>query len=230
MQWGNVSPWKVVDGDIVKLHNTNRCLLFFPDDAGWPDGCARPKVSGLDRHLAELVPIHSWYDQSTEKAQPFDTVLVLANERNVRTLASSRNDPVQLQASTGRAWTSQLHRHIAGRDDCVRCRMQDIQTPQFACGEGAIAIDDQADTSDAALPFLSAGSGLMLVAALQHLQMGNFGLDRTNRWTWDFRNPLRMHSSGYCNCKDSCAIVLPARARRRIAAKTCWLDASWSVT
>ena len=37
MQWGNVSSWTVIDGDTIKLHNTNRSLLFFPDEAGWPD-------------------------------------------------------------------------------------------------------------------------------------------------------------------------------------------------
>ena len=38
MQWGNSSDWTIVDADRVKLHNTNRSLLFFPEDAGWMTG------------------------------------------------------------------------------------------------------------------------------------------------------------------------------------------------
>ena len=227
MQWGNMSSWTIVDHDEIKLHNTNRCLLFFPDDAGWPDKNRKSKVTCLSRYLTDVVPVHAWYDHAPEMAQTFDTVLVLANERDVRTLVSSRNDPIQLQATTGRSWLSQLHRHIAERDDCVRCRMSDIRTPQFACSEAATATTDQPERPDAALPFLSAASGLMLVGALQRLQLGDFGADRTNIWSWDFRNTLRTHSSGYCGCRPDCSTALPPEARRVIARKTRWVDARW---
>ena len=56
-QWGNQSPWKIVDGDIVKLHNTNRSLLFFPDDAGWPDREGKPKVQRLCHYLPNAIPV-----------------------------------------------------------------------------------------------------------------------------------------------------------------------------
>ena len=153
-QWGNLSPWTIVDGDIVKLHNTNRCLLFFPDDAGWPD--SNPpysKAKCLSRYLVDAAPVNAWYDEVAGTQQTFDTVLVLANERDVRSRVSVRNDPIQLQATTGRSWLSQLHRHISGRDDCVRCRMSDVRTPQFACSEAATATGGQPERPDAALPF-----------------------------------------------------------------------------
>ena len=44
VQWGNLSSWTTIDHDTVALHNTNRSLLFFPDDAGWPDGTPQAKV------------------------------------------------------------------------------------------------------------------------------------------------------------------------------------------
>ena len=107
----------------------------------------------------------------------FDTVLVLANERDVTTIVSSRNDPIQLQATTGRSWLSQLHRHVSGLDDCLRCRMEDIRAPQLDCAQAPTASDSQPKMSDAALPFLSAASGLMLVSALQRLQHGDLGVE-----------------------------------------------------
>ena len=90
MQWGNASPWVVVDGDIVKLHNTNRGLLFFPDDADWLRGEPIHKVACLHRYLGGVRPIAEWFDNTPVNEQEFDTVLVLANERAVRTLASQR--------------------------------------------------------------------------------------------------------------------------------------------
>ena len=227
MQWGNASSWTIIDRDEIKVHNTNRSLLFFPDDAGWRDKPQKSKVECLSKYLTDVVPVHAWYDEASETEQIFDTVLVLANERDVRTRISSRNDPIQFQATTGRSWLSQLHRHISGRDDCVRCRMSDIREPQLACSEVEIATTAEPDRPDAALPFLSAASGLMLISALQHLQLGEFGRNRTNVWSWDFRNTLHMHSSGYNECRDDCSTTLPREARRVIAGNTCWLNSNW---
>ena len=229
MQWGNSSSWTIVDHDTIKVHNTNRALLFFPDDAGWPDKEPRSKVACLNRYLGHATPVDAWYDEAVEmKEQTFDTVLVLANERDVRTRASFRNDPVQLQATTGRSWLSQLHRHIAGRDDCIRCRMADIRAPQFGCSEAAMATETQPDNADAALPFLSAGSGLMLASMLQRLQLGGFGEDKSNVWNWDFRSTRCIDSPpGYYECRDGCSTRLPLEARQIIAAETSWGAASW---
>ena len=227
MQWGNAGFWVIVDGDIVKLHNTNRCLLFFPDDAAWPDGEARRKVACLCDRLPNTMPIAKWYDQTAVNQQQFDTVLVLANERNVRSLVSMRNDPIQLQATTGRSWLSQLHRHIVGRDDCIRCRMADIKSPRFACSEGPTETNDEPSRPDAALPFLSAASGLMLVSTLQRLQLGEIGEEDCNTWRWDFRSQHDMASMGRHRCRPDCSTLLPAEAQKKIAAETRWAGQTW---
>ena len=227
MQWGNAGSWTIVDGDSVELHNTNRCLLFFPDDAGWMEQEPIPKVACLKQYLSNVTPIHAWYDEAPRCKQQFDTVLVLANERNVRSLVSHRNDPIQFQATTGRSWLSQLHRHIVGRDDCVRCRMSDIKELHFACSEVQTATVAEPDRPDAALPFLSAASSLMLVSALQHLQCGEFGESPINTWRWDFRTILQMNSSGHYDCRGDCSTLLPSDARRTIVGKTCWRDQPW---
>lgn len=226
-QWGSKSTWAILDRDQIKLHNTNRCLLFFPDQAAQPNKRGVAKALCLAQHLPDAVGVCEWYHQTQEARQSFDMVLVLANEFNVRTLVSSRNDPIQLQATTGRSWLSQLHRHIVGRDGCVRCRMSDIRTPQFSCSEASTATAEQPTRPDAALPFLSAASGLMLVTAMQRLQLKEFGANETNVWNWDFRNSLRMDSSGRYACRNDCSTILAPNARKRIAARTRWKDAPW---
>ena len=40
---GVVGSWDVVDGDIIKLHNTNRSLGFMAADAGWPTPGTQPR-------------------------------------------------------------------------------------------------------------------------------------------------------------------------------------------
>ena len=226
-QWGNLSHWTVVDDDVVKLHNTNRSLLFFPTDAGWPDQEQLPKVQRLCHYLSNAIPVKAWYDGADVDSNQFDTVLVLANERDVRTLVSWRNDPIQLQATTARSWGSQLHRHIAGRDDCVRCRMADFKEPRFECSEVDTATTEQQGRGDAALPCLSAASGLMLISALQRLQLGEFGKNRINNWWWDFRTTRKMHFSGYRECRRGCITTLPVERRLKLAKATCWADAPW---
>ena len=106
MQFGITGSWTIVDGDIVKLHNTNRCLLFFPDDAGWTGQEPKSKVACLSQYMINATPIPKWYDEAPQDVwkQQYDTVLVLANDRNVRTIVSHRNDPIQFQATTGRSW------------------------------------------------------------------------------------------------------------------------------
>ena len=227
MQWGQKGAWTIVDADPVELHNTNRCVLSFPDDAGWCHGQARLKSICLARYLSEAQHVDKWYDRATEALEDFDTVLVLANERNVRTRMSHRNDPVQFQATTSRNWLAQLHRHIGGIDGCVRCRMSDIQTPRLNCSVGTTTTEDTPRRPDAALPFLSLASGLMLASALQHLQLGEFGTSSDNRWDWDFKSTHQMTDSGVRLCRDDCTIILPPGARRQIANITRWHDQPW---
>ena len=229
VQWGNVSPWTIVDHDRVELHNTNRGLLFFPEDAGWPRAVSAPKVARLSSYLPSAVAVDAWYDEADVSKQTFDTVLVLANERDVRSIVSARNDPIQLQATTGQSWLSQLHRHISGRDDCARCRTADIRAPQLACSAASTATNDQPERPDAALPFLSAASGLMLVSALQHLQHGDIGKEKTNIWNWDFRNLRRMDRAFHCSCRDDCSMALSLNARHQIAQATRWADQPWTM-
>ncbi len=226
-QWGNESQWTIVDGDVVELHNTNRCLLFFPDQAGWQNERPQRKAPCLSRHLSNATAVDEWYHNMSSHGKHFDTVLVLANEWDVRTQVSWRNDPIQFQATTARSWGSQLHRHIAGRDGCVRCRMADIREPQMACGEVDTATRTRPEQGDAALPFLSAASGLMMVSALQRLQLGEFGKNDVNTWRWDFRSTHKMYTPGHSPCRRQCPTQLPKEPRKHIADMTHWAGMPW---
>ena len=228
VQWGHCGSWTVVDADSVEVHNTNRCVLFFPADAGWPSGQARRKSRCLAQYLCGLQAIDNWHDEAVGiQESVFDTVLVLANGRDVRTLVSHRNDPIQFQATTSPTWRAQLHRHIVGVDDCPHCRMSEVRVSTLKCSEAPIATDDHPDRPDAALPFLSVGSGLMLVSALQRLQLGAFGSSHVNVWGWDFKSTHQMDQSGIRRCDDGCAIRLEPHARREIAGATRWRHEPW---
>ncbi len=217
--------WTVVDRDTVRFHNINRGLIFTAAHAGWPSLTLRASVEKASV-LSHLIPggraFPFWYDECAELQQyKPDVILVLANDRNVRHLIAARNATVTLHATTSANWQSQLHRHITGKDDCIGCRGHEMREPMFGCSTATVSLPD-GKSSDAALPFLSAASGLMLATALQRLQSGELATDSRNDWRWDFHSPFRMATSGVRRCAEDCRRILPAQLRRRINATTRW--------
>jgi hypothetical protein len=210
-----------VDRDEVALHNTNRGLVFTPTDAGWPDGSPRRKAELLATFIRGSVSDISWYHESSLVGQDYDVVLGLANDHEVRHLIASRNNTVTLHGTTGANWLSQLHRHITGLDDCIWCRAGEIKAPAFQCSTGEVKVPGGSKT-DAALPFLSAASGLMLATALQRLQLGELANQDRNDWRWDFDSTYRMASSSFRRCREGCSRTQPADIRRKINEKCRW--------
>lgn len=222
--FGVAGDWTVIDKDAVELHNTNRGLVFTAAHADWPH--LRPEEAAKKAPVvAAVIPgaraFVGWYDECPAAREKYDVILGLANDRNVRHLIASRNATVTLHATTGANWLSQVHRHIAGRDDCIWCRAGEVQTPLLGCSTGKVERPD-GTSSDAALPFLSAASGLMLATALQRLQPGELAVGARNDWRWDFDSPFRMASSGARRCRDDCRRVHPAHLRQRINEGTRW--------
>jgi hypothetical protein len=224
--WAAEGSWTVVDRDRVALHNTNRSLVFLPSDAGWTSSPASSKADVLCRYLPSARPIQSWYDEALEVHEAvFDVVLALANDRDVRSLLACRNATVMLHATTGENWLSQLHRHVAGHDDCIACRLGNVKAPVFMCSVGRLApseAPDQASDSDAALPFLSAASGLMLATSLERLQAGCLTETTLNNWRWDFLSTHRFASAGRSRCRENCRSWLEPASRRRVNVGTKW--------
>jgi hypothetical protein len=221
--WGVGGRWTVVDKDTVELHNTNRGMVFLPAHAGWPSGERRRKAELVAELLPAATAVPKWYHAAKEiHDQRFDLILALANAYGVRSVLARRNATVLLHATTGKNWLSQLHRHVAGHDDCIACRLGDVKEVAFDCSVAEIETAHE-EPVDAALPFLSAASGLMLATLLQRLQAGVL-LDTTaNNWRWDFLSSHRMVApAGRSKCLAGCTNWYPASVRRAGNAGTAW--------
>ncbi|MEX2374809.1 MAG: ThiF family adenylyltransferase [Dehalococcoidia bacterium] len=231
--WGVQGDWTLVDRDNVKLHNTNRGLLFIPSDAGWPAGQGRAKVDLLARLLPRARRIEKWFEEAEEIHDArFDVVLALANEHGVREQLAHRNSSVLLHATTGRNWLSQLHRHVASRDDCIDCRLHEVKEVAFKCSTVEVHHEHE-EQVDAALPFLSAASGLMLTTLLQRLAVGALMETAANNWRWDFLSSHVMAARpGRSKCRSDCSSWYPPSVRAKANAGTAWshLDRSTRIS
>ncbi len=191
--------WEIADGDYAELHNANRCMLMSASDGGWnppladDSGTRAPKALIGARAINATAHIQ-WYDELDEPTELPDLILPLANERGVRAVIASRGEPILLHATTSADWTSELHRHIAGVDDCPSCRLdRDRASPTFVCST-APTNPGQPDSRDAALPFLSAMAGLMLaveLAQLSHRQSKRVS-GSANHWRLHLRLGFRL--------------------------------------
>jgi hypothetical protein len=218
---GAGGSWTVVDQDVVALHNTNRGLVFTPRHAGWFGDNPAYKADVLATLLPNARAYSTWYDTCADlHDMEFDVVLCLANGRHVRELVANRSAPVVMQATTGATWLSELHRHIIGMDDCPACRLGAVTPLRLACS--SVEIPTIAGSTDAALPFLSAASGLMLYTALQQLQAGELTARARNDWRWDFDSPHRLAASGMRRCRTECATALAPEVRQTIYGGTRW--------
>lgn len=219
--FGVGGDWTVIDGDVVALHNINRGMVFTAADAGWPSGIVRKKAELLANFIPSVRWADKWYHESGLADENYDVVLGLANDYDVRHLIASRNNVVTLHATTGVNWLSQLHRHITGLDDCIWCRAGEASTPAFRCSTGEVNLPG-GTKSDAALPFLSAASGLMLAAALQRLQRDDLATMDRNDWRWDFDSLHKMATSSFRRCREGCSRALPPRVRGQINRASRW--------
>lgn len=213
--FGHRSHWSVADGDVAELHNTNRCLGLFPDEAGWDGGTALNKAEVAGRVMsAQALP--KFYDQLSDEEGRAQLVLPLANDREVRHLVGQRGDPVVLHATTSPAWEAQFHRHIPDLDDCICCRMPPARSaPRFKCSTAQAATTPDGESVDAALPFLSAAAGLMLVRGLMRLQHGLIRSTKSNLYSLRMRDARGPTSVSRFRCRDGCTTT-PSPALRAI--------------
>jgi hypothetical protein len=213
--------WLVVDKDMVELSNTNRCLGFTAEDAGWPGKTPRAK-SVVAAELFGAEPVEKWYHDLDDDSFKPDLVLPLANEHRVRQFITQRAEPIILHSTTAQSWTSQLHRHIPSKDGCMPCRFPSAPTSaEFKCSTTKLALPGGQST-DAALPFLSSTSALLLYSALYRLMAGALPLDERNMWSIDFMSNGKMSRSSTCKCVEGCGLTLAASARRKVNLNSRW--------
>ncbi|MEX2672845.1 MAG: ThiF family adenylyltransferase [Phycisphaeraceae bacterium] len=214
-------PWLVADRDTVALHNTNRSLAFLPADAGWPAGQSRAKALAV----ADLFGAQSrvaWYDELKGADRDADLVLCLANQGGVRSRIGQRGEPIVLHATTSRGFESQLHRHIPERDDCIFCRVPSADAEvNLECS--TVPLKDAGSSTDAAISFLSASAGLMLLSALYRLAAGELEHEKWNWWRLVYGSTVPLALTGKRKCAADCPGTLPAEAR-----KTIQVDHRWS--
>ena len=216
-EFGVSGAWVIVDKDKPDVTNLNRTILFSAINAGWPNTEAEFKATIAASAIQVAVPRCEWYEEYSRASQDeFDVVLCLANEFNVREEIACRNFSVLLHATTGENWLSGLHRHIPGRDDCIFCRVGKVRPPQFGCSTVPVESRSETASGDAALPFLSAASGLMLATLLQRVHAGEIIADECNDWRWDFGSDYKMATYGLRKCGHICTRVSPIEIRRRL--------------
>jgi hypothetical protein len=147
----------------------------------------------------------------------YDLVLPLANERAVRPSLQSRSQTVLLHATTTPNWTALAHRHVAGIDDCIVCRLPEEELPAFTCSTGRVGTQRPRDAS---VPFLSAFAGLLLLGDLIRLQHGCLLAREANYTAVDLKTPVPIVSDLIWSCRDGCRMWMPAAARIQRTAGT----------
>jgi molybdopterin/thiamine biosynthesis adenylyltransferase len=217
--------WAIVDGDLVEVSNLNRQSLFVASDAGWPTGAAANKALTVSRRMrastgAEITAAAGWYDAEPDILNgSYDVVLALANDRGVRGALQGRQPTVLLHATTSASWQAQVHRHVAGHDDCINCRIPS-QAAAMRCSTGEV--DVVGDTTDAALPFLSMTAGVLLAAQLSRLQHGEILQTRANQGYIDLREATPLHAEVIRRCRASCHTRLPPAIQQTFDAHSRW--------
>jgi molybdopterin/thiamine biosynthesis adenylyltransferase len=228
-QWGVGGKWQVIDQDVIRLKNVSKTLAFSTSEAEEVQGYSTMKVQVIERLLPNVTPIDSWYDTWDRQsiARP-DIVLPLANERGVRARVASDSETVVLHATTSTQWQSIVHRHIAGRDDCIACRFPDRVPVKMNCSSGSLGTLESSITNrDASLPFVAGASGLMLATMLKRLQLGELASLSWNYCTWHWRTEARFRAAGRYSCASGCGTYLPRDVRRLVNSNGRWahLDA-----
>jgi hypothetical protein len=216
---GVSGTWTVCDRDRVDISNLNRQLAFLALHAGYP---SPPPAANKAHAAAALVgaaatPDPHWYGETGAiAAGEYDVVLALANDRGIRGILQARQPPVLLHATTSPNWEAQFHRHIAGLDECIVCRIPG-DPPRLRC---AVAQVNTETSADAALPFLSATAGLLLLGGLARLQLGVLTEDTVNFAALNLKAPDAVGQQVHRDCTAGCTQWASPGVRRHISATT----------
>lgn len=223
--FGFTGRWTICDGDAVDVTNLNRQLYFLAADAGFPTAPSRNKAKLLAERLGESThasPV--WYGDDDEVVTgKYDLVLPLANEYAARPALQRRPQAVLLHGTTSPNWEAQVHRHVAGRDGCITCRLPERSEAQFGCAEGEIG---QEVRQDASLPFLAATAALLLLAEVIRLQVGALLESNNNYRAVGMRSPVPVTQELHYPCSEGCRSWMPAerRLKRTVGSRFASLD------
>lgn len=219
---GVVGEWHVIDDDVVKALNVEKSLTFFEEDVRERPLTTTLKCDVVARFLPGAVAHNMrWNEFRRLDLPPPDVIIPVANEDSVRAKVAYLGHPAVIHATTGRAWTSELHRHLSDKDGCMSCRIP-ADTPRFECATGEVPSPNNENRNDAALPFLSAGAGLLLAAGLLQIQLGEWEDHERNHWRIHFDGPT--FRSSHWSCSESCELSSAPGSRARNYRGTRWFN------
>ena len=214
--------WTVIDGDIADDTNLNRSLGLFAAHTGTGGQEPVPKSDAAAALIPGAVSYPRWWeDWAATGPEPPDVLIPVANEHGIRPAIAAYGHPAAIQATTSRDWTAELHRHLPGQDGCIACRLPE-HSPAFACATGASRPAGHDPGRDAALPFLSAAAGILLLSGLLQLQHGRWHAHDRNHWRlWFDQSPRPVQSSRWL-CGRSCRYAPVPAVRHAIHGATRW--------
>lgn len=220
---GLAGSWCIVDGDDVDVTNLNRQIMFIAKDAGFPDGRPANKAElAANRLDADVGYSGRWYGDDPEVVdRKYDVILALANDRGVRSFLQGRQPTVLLHATTSPNWQAQLHRHVAGHDDCIDCRLPG-RAAAFICSTEEIETSG-GQRFDAAVPALSALASLLLGAELVKLQRGALVDEPHNFTAVELTAGLPIVQRKIRQCRGGCAVRRGPRVRQLMDAHSRWM-------
>lgn len=172
----------LIDYDHIEVPNLCSSLAFKAKDA-------MGKVKKVES-CSELLSETGFHPNPYDKEQgyddfisegmnvrhPPDLVLCLANEKNIWSTIQENYPPLVFHATTTSNWGTNFGSHEPINEWCIMCRFhEDLkQNHTPTCSESIVEVRDTGEEILGVLPFLSATSAAMLVAAL-----GRLTIDKT---------------------------------------------------
>lgn len=171
---GNVT---LIDHDIVKTINLNRSPIFGISNIGKSKvtvGCQYLYGSGIT-----AIPFCGSYSDYIKthgrKRNEIDLLFPLANEDNVRWAIENNFPPLMIYGTTTKDWGINLGRHIPYVEDCLVCRYPESKKDiGYVCSEGNLSGVNEETSVDAALPFLSPLSSVLMVGEVIKTQFEGY--------------------------------------------------------
>jgi hypothetical protein len=221
---GTIGTWHIIDADVVDVTNLNRSLGLFASHAGLTGHEPVDKASAAAALLPGAVPHPLWWNDwvATDPPSP-DVLIPVANDRGIRPTVAAFGHPATLHATTSPNWTAEVHRHLPGQDGCIACRLPE-NAPVFDCATGSGIAANGEPRKDAALPFLSAAAGLLLLSGALQVQGGRWAAYRRNHWRLFFDESVAGIRGSTWSCNQGCTSTPALAIRRAIHGGTRWCE------
>jgi hypothetical protein len=159
----------LLDRDSVETSNLNRSPLFDVWDTVSSARKTAVAAELLNRHdrLKVSTLFGTWHEHGLNLSkQNYDAWLSFTNEEGAWAEIPFQLPPVVLQGTT----TSGAGRHVPRLDDCTLCRLPRPEIEfRGPCAEGEVMTETEGRQIRAALPFLSAAAGALVLGELLKL-------------------------------------------------------------